>query len=102
MLLLVQQLPTTGAPLRHDRLPHEKPSGGDAGAGDRSPTRDLILGTLLLIAGVVFGAIGLYALTPPRFFSMSGAVFGCFLGALFGLSLGGIQLARGLRGHRHG
>ena len=70
-------------------------------AARQERTRNLILGTLLLVVGVVFGAIGFYALSAPLFFSMSEAVFGCFLGALFGLLTGGIQLARGLRGRPH-
>lgn len=74
---------------------------GVKAAARQERVRNLILGVLLLFVGVVFGAIGLYALSTPMFFSMSEAVFGCFLGALFGLMTGTIQLVRGLCGRPH-
>ncbi len=66
-------------------------------AARQERTRNLILGVMLLLVGVVFTGIGIYGMTTPVFLESSALVFGALGVGLSALLTGGIQLARGLR-----
>lgn len=69
---------------------------GVRAAARQQRNRNLILGTILIIAGLAFGAIGIYAVATPDVLSVSELVFAFFGFSLSCLGTGVIKLWRGL------
>jgi hypothetical membrane protein len=69
---------------------------GVRAAARQQRTRNLILGTILIIAGLAFGAIGIYAVATPDVHTVAELVFAFFGFSLSCLGTGVIKLWRGL------
>lgn len=86
-----------GAPSADGKDPNAIIAEGEKAAAQQQRSRNVILGTIMLLAGVAFGVLGVLGYTGNVIHDTTELVLGCFGLALSLLYVGTIKLARGLR-----